>query len=111
MNDLRKLYPVQSCKFTAKDGLVTVMVKNPKPSFIEKIFFKKKSEKNIKIDFDEIGTFVWYLCDGTKDVSEITDKVKNHFGEKAEPVKSRVELFINQMSHYKFVVLYKKKGT
>ena len=111
MNDISKFFPVQSCKFEMKDGLVTLFTKNSKPSFIDKLLFKKQLAKDIKIDLDEIGAFIWHLCDGKINVSEITEKVKEHFGDKAEPAKNRVELFVNQMSHYKFVTLYQKKGS
>ena len=92
------------------DSMITVNYKKEKLTFIEKLFFKKQSAKPHKIDLDEIGSFIWLLCDGEKNVDEITKLAKHHFLDKIEPAKDRVELFINQMHKNKLVSLYEKKG-
>ncbi len=109
MADFKSLYPFRNCEFEEKDNLVTVLYKNKRPSFVEKIFFKKQLNKPYKIDLDEIGTFIWHLCDGAKNISEITETAKNHFQEKIEPAEQRVELFINQMNKNRLIRLYEKK--
>ena len=109
MKNLEKVYPFRICEHEINDELVTVLYKKEKLTFIEKTFFKKDSLKPYKIDLDEIGSFIWHQCDGTKSVGEITEIANNHFNEKIEPAKERVELFINQMNKNKLIRLYEKK--
>ena len=108
MTDFKNVIPVKQCEFTNNNGLVTVLYKKEKPGFIEKLFLKKRLSKPYKIDLDEIGSFIWLLCDGTKNIKEITEEASGHFGEKIEPVVERVELFIKQMHKNKLVSLYEK---
>lgn len=112
MSEIRELYPVRSCEHEPNEEngeLITVLYKNTNPSFIEKLFFKKQLEKPVKIDLDEIGSYIWLMCDGSKKISEMIDVAKEHFGEKIEPAEQRTELFINQLVKNKLAVLYKKK--
>lgn len=114
MTELKKLYPVRSCEYEQNEedeNLITVLYKNTKPTFIEKLFFKKQLEKPVKIDLDEIGSYIWLKCDGTRNVEDLISEAKEHFGEKIEPAESRSELFINQLVKNKLAVLYKKVQT
>ena len=105
---LKGLYPVKACEFEVNDGLVVVSYKNTKPSFIEKIFFKKIIAKPYKIDFDEIGSFIWLNCDGKINVNQLTNISKNHFGDKIEPAEERVEKFVEMLYKNKLITLYEK---
>jgi len=109
MSDFLEVYPIWACEYQEQNGLITVTYKNQRPTFIEKIFFKKLAEKELKIDLDEIGSFVWKLCDGNNSVSEIINKSKQNFGEKVEPTQDRVELFIKQLKKNGLIQLYVKK--
>ena len=109
MVDFENVFPFRNCEYETNDNLITVNYKKAKLTFIEKTFFKKQSAKPHKIDLDEIGSFIWLQCDGKKNVSEITNFARNHFLDKIEPAKERVELFINQMHKNKLVSLFEKK--
>lgn len=106
--DSKNIYPKQICEFEEKDGLVTVLFVNPNPSFLDKYIFKKLAKKPKKIDLDEIGSFVWKLCEGNKSINEIVELTRDHFGEKVEPADKRVELFIKQMHGNKLINLFEK---
>jgi hypothetical protein len=45
-----------------------------------------KKPKTSYIHLDEMGSFIWPLMDGEKDILEIGKYVEEHFGEKAEPL-------------------------
>lgn len=109
MSDLTKVYPVRNCETETKNGLITVLYKKEKLTFIEKTFFKKQSAKPHKIDLDEIGSFIWLSIDGKRNIGEIIEIADKHFGEKISPTKERVELFVNQMHKNKLVSLFEKK--
>ena len=38
------------------------------------------------IELDDFGTFVWHSIDGVRSIYDIGQLVKEHFGEKAEPL-------------------------
>ncbi len=109
MKNFENVFPFRNCEHEMHDIIITVNYKKEKLTFIEKLFFKKQSAKPHKIDLDEIGSFIWLLCDGKKNVGEITKLARDHFLDKIEPAKDRVELFINQMHKNKLVSLYEKK--
>ena len=51
-----------------------------------------------------MGSFVWPLMDGEKDIVTLGTMVKAHFGEKAEPL---YEFTVNELGRYGITV---KKG-
>lgn len=108
MQKFTGLFPIRNCKYEINNNLVTVLFVKEKLTFIEKLFFKKQSKKPYKIDLDEIGSFVWELCDGKNNVNKITELSKAHFQDKIEPAQDRVELFIKQMNKNKLISLYEK---
>jgi hypothetical protein len=70
-------------------------------NLIAQKFFKRP--RYSKVHLDEMGTFVWPLIDGQKSVSEIAALVKEHFGEKAEPLYPRIVKYFQIMESYHFV--------
>jgi hypothetical protein len=57
------------------------------------------------IHLDEMGSYVWLLFDGEKDITLIGVFVKEHFGDKAEPLYERLLLYIRTLVRNKFIVL------
>ncbi|MBL1215313.1 MAG: PqqD family protein [Ignavibacteriae bacterium] len=104
-------YPKRVCEFEVNDELVTVLFKKEKLTFVEKTFFKSRASKPHKIDLDEIGSFVWHLCDGKNSVNSIVEKGREHFGEKIEPAEDRLELFLTEMNKNRLIQIFKKVDT
>jgi len=48
----------------------------------------------IRRPLDDVGTYIWRLCDGKHSVEDICNKVWERFKEDVEPVKPRVTRFI-----------------
>lgn len=110
VDKLKELYPVRNCEYEKdENGLVIVLFKNTKPSFIEKIFFKKLINKPYKIDLDEIGSYIYEICDGKLNTTGIINTTKDHFGEKIEPAEERVIKFVEQLNKNKLITLYEKR--
>ena len=87
----------------SEDGnLITLCVEN-KGVFnkIAQLLFSKP--KVTKTHLEEMGSFIWPLIDGRKTVGQIGDKVKEHFGEKAEPVYERIAKYFVMLESYKFI--------
>lgn len=63
--------------------------------------FNKPKVTNVHLD--EMGTFVWPLIDGTRSVGDIALLVKEHFGEKAEPLYQRIVKYFQIVESYHFI--------
>ena len=88
-------------------GIVVVRVHNT--GFFNRVaqfFFKRPEYSDIKLD--EFGSFVWKQMDGTRNVYEIGIKVKENFGEAAEPLYERLSQFI-QILHRNAYIVYVNK--
>ncbi len=72
-------------------------------------FFNKLAQKLFKkppvsyVHLDENGSFVWQLMDGKMDIISLGEKVKEHFGEAAEPLYPRLAKFFQILDSYGFV--------
>lgn len=90
-------------KWTKDDeGLVTLEIENT--GFMNRIaqkFFKKP--KISYVHLDEMGSFVWPYMDGEKDLIKIGELVKEHFGEKAEPLYERLAKYFQILESYHFI--------
>lgn len=91
-----------------ENGHVEIAMKN-KGIFnkVAQIFFKKP--KVSYIELDDFGSFVWQQIDGKRDVHEIGQAVKQRFGEKAEPLYTRLCTYIKTLKNYRFIMLMKKQ--
>lgn len=87
---------------TDEKGNVTLEIEN-------KGFFNFLAQKLLKkprvsyIHLDEMGSFVWPLIDGEKDIFAIGKEVETHFGEKANPLYERLSQYFEILKNYKFI--------
>ena len=75
-----------------EEGIVTLDIENK--GFFNRIaqkFFRKPKISHIHLD--KMGSFVWPLIDGEKTIIDIGILVKEHFGDKAEPLYERLARF------------------
>lgn len=69
-------------------------------SIAQKLFHKPKYTK---VHLDAMGTFIWPLVDGERSVADIAGLVKEHFGEKAEPLYPRIVKYFQIVESYHFI--------
>lgn len=62
-----------------------------------------KKPKTSYIHLDEMGSFIWPLMDGEKDIFEIGKYVEEHFGEKANPLYERLSQYFKTLEKYNFI--------
>ena len=62
-----------------------------------------KKPKISYIHLDEMGSFIWPLMDGEKDILEIGKLVEEHFGEKANPLYERLSQYFKTLEKYNFI--------
>ena len=87
-------------------GMVTLEIVNK--GFFNKIaqkFFKKP--KISYVHLDENGSFIWPIIDGESNVITIAQKVKEHFGDAAEPLYERLVKYFQILESYGFIKLVK----
>ena len=87
---------------TDEKGVITLEIEN-------KGVFNKVAQKLFKkpkisyIHLDEMGSFVWPLIDGERTITDIGVFVKEHFGEKAEPLYERLAKYFKVLESYGFI--------
>lgn len=73
---------------------------------IAQIFFKRPKYSNIELD--DFGSFIWENMDGRTTIYELGGKVKERFGEQAEPLYERLAQFMKTLHGNGFVVYVNK---
>ena len=83
-------------------GIVTLDIENTG-------FFNQAAQKLLKkpkvshIHLDEMGSFVWPLLDGEKNIIELGKLVEAQFGEKANPLYERLAKYFQILDSYDFI--------
>lgn len=90
-------------KWSADDeGIITLDIENTGVfNRVAQKFFKKPKVSHVHLD--KMGSFVWPLLDGEKDIVSIGVLVKEHFGEEAEPLYERLAKYFQILDSYSFV--------
>ena len=87
---------------TNNDGIVTLEIKNTGwANKIAQVFFKRP--KISYIHLDKMGSFIWPVMDGEKDITAIGKLVDEKFGEDAHPLYERLAKYFHIMDSYHFV--------
>ena len=85
-----------------ENGIITLDIENTGAfNRIAQKFFKKPKVTHIHLD--EMGSFVWPLLDGEKNIIELGKEVEKHFGEKANPLYARLAKYFQILDSYHFV--------
>jgi hypothetical protein len=62
----------------------------------------------VRVNLDELGTFVWRKCDGATSVWEIVREVETVFSENRDSTGQRVATFLNRLAREKLVSFHPK---
>ena len=83
-------------------GIVTLSIENT--GFMNRVaqkLFRKPKVSHIHLD--EMGSFVWPLLDGKKNIIELGQEVEAKFGEKASPLYERLAKYFQILDSYHFI--------
>lgn len=85
-----------------EDGTVSLSIEN-KGAFnkFAQLFFNKPKVSYVHLD--EMGSFIWPLLDGEKNIIELGKLVEAEFGEKANPLYERLAKYFQILDSYGFV--------
>jgi len=111
--NLLDLKPLRNLEWEREaNGIVALSVPKFRHPFVVKWFVPLMAKPTMRVKLDAIGSLVWEHCDGATPVSIITEKMKEAFGEKAEPVHDRIGRFLSQLERDKFLIIeYPKRPT
>lgn len=89
--------------FTNENGEITLEVENRGlANKMAQIILKKPKVSFIHLD--EMGNFIWPLIDGETNVYKLGKHVKEHFGDKAEPLYDRLAQYFQTLESYGFII-------
>lgn len=88
-------------KINKKDRVIVQVIHGGFFSRLAQWFFRMP--KRSLIELDELGSYIWNRIDGEHTVYEISQKVKEEFGEAAEPVINRVVQFFRILKRHRFI--------
>lgn len=97
----------EELSWNEEDGMVTV-------DFVNKGFYNLIAQKVFKsprvshIELDSFGSFVWQQIDGKRTILQIAGLVKEHFGEKAEPLYERICQYFGVLENVSYVKFVKR---
>jgi len=60
-----------------------------------------------RIELDEMGAYVWELCDGKRTVREIGEALKARFGKEVEPLYERLVTFLFELAK-RYLIEFKR---
>ena len=85
-----------------ENGIVTLDIENTGlfNCVAQKLLHKPKVSH---IHLDEMGSFVWPLLNGDKNIIELGKDVEEHFGEKANPLYERLAKYFQILDSYGFI--------
>lgn len=109
--NLLDLIPVQNIESTENEEGLSILLK-PKFShpLLAKHLLPRLKKPHYKITLDEVGSFIWKLCDGENTVKDIGERLKQNFGSRVDPLYERLGLFLQNLEKNKFVS-FKNLGT
>lgn len=62
-----------------------------------------------KVELDEVGGFVWELCDGNHTIESVVQKTSKHYKMNRREAEVSVTMFLQMLHERKFIGFYKKE--
>ena len=106
--NLLDLIPVRRIEWEKVEGLVVLLKPKFTHPFLIKHLIPRMKKPYFRVKLDEIGSYFWENCDGTRTVREISEKHTKKFGEKVEPLYDRIALFLQSLEKNGFIRLEDK---
>ena len=86
-----------------EDGIVTIhMVHRGFYASIAQKFFHTPRVSHIRLD--EYGSFLWKEIDGQRTVGDLAQRMKEQFGQKAEPLYDRLVKYMQILRNNRFIL-------
>ena len=95
--------PAQHLEWSAdEEKMVTLFIENTGffNTLAQKLFKKPRVSQ---VHLDKMGSFIWPLMDGEKDIIKLGVLVETEFGDEANPLSERLAKFFQILDSYKFI--------
>lgn len=93
---------------TGENGLIVLLVPKFQNRYLVKWLMPRLAKPNFRVKLDAYGSFVWSQCDGNTTVAEMAERMREKFGEKAEPLYDRIARFLQRLEREDFLRLNAK---
>lgn len=98
------LIPVRKLEYEiSDDNKINLLVPKYRDKFFGTILQPNIKDKYLKANLDDFGTSTWLYIDGKRNVYEISNMMRDKYGDEIEPVYDRMTLFINNMYRNGFI--------
>jgi len=84
-------------------GIVTLLAPRFKSRILRRCLLPRLKRPFFRIELDDIGSSLWLLCDGERNVKEIARIMRERFDERIEPCYERMGLFFQQLEGARFL--------
>jgi hypothetical protein len=102
--NLLELIPVQNLQSEKnEEGLFTLLKPKFSQPLLAKYLLPRLKRPHFKVKLDEIGSFIWNLCDGNHAVKEIGLRLREEFGDRVEPLYERLGVFFQSLEKNRFI--------
>ncbi len=103
-NYLEKIpMPNRQLKWEQTDaGKVDLLVENT--GFFNRVAQKLFAKPVVTyVHLDDMGSFIWKIMDGEKNIIELGKAVEEHFGDSAKPLYERLAKYFQILDSYRFI--------
>ena len=90
--------------------LLTVPQNDTVPKITKMMAKYLKVPNERRVELDEVGAFVWELCDGNNTVDSIVQKTSKHYKMNRREAEVSVTMFLQMLHERNFIGFYKKTG-
>ncbi len=84
-------------------GVVTLHAPRFKSRILRRLLVPRLKRPFFKVELDDIGSTLWLLMDGERNVKEIALVMRERFGDRIEPCYDRMGMFLQQLERARFI--------
>lgn len=103
-----ELFPLRKLEYETDENNRVVVFLPHKENFLTRKFLPRPKSPAARIKLDEIGSFVWQLCDGSNSIRTICHRLQENFGDTLIQSEERTVMFLQQMYKENFIKLLKQ---
>ena len=84
-------------------GIVTLLAPRFKSRLLRRWLLPRLKRPFFRVELDDVGSALWLLCDGNRNVKEIARVMRERYEERIEPCYERMGLFFQQLEGARFI--------
>ncbi|NLI01628.1 MAG: PqqD family protein [Chthonomonadales bacterium] len=110
---LMGLRPVRNDAITWEEnesGEAELSIPYRKDRFAKAVAFLVHLPEARRVQLDEVGTFVWKLCDGSNTVEGIVRAMTKHYKMNRAEVEASVGRYLQMLAERRFIGFYRRGG-